>query len=93
MKLRDLRYGGSPSWPPTWRRWTSSGAAPNAYAGTLVDVRRRPGGDGLIVERLHRDVSQEGLLLWEGAPDVAALLERLSRVLGRGITELEDLEI
>ena len=93
MKLSDLRYGGSPSWPPTWRRWASSGAAPGPYAGTLAGVRRRPGGDGLFVDRMHGDVRQEGLLLWEGAPDAARLLDRLSRVIGRQIDKLADLEI
>lgn len=93
MKLSDLRYGGSPSWPPTWQRWTGTGPAPQPDAGVLAGARVRPDGDGVLVDRSHGAHHQAGLLLWEGAPNAAHLADRLSRAIGRPIRELGAIEI
>jgi hypothetical protein len=93
VKLSDLRYGGAPSWPPTWPRWPGPGPAPGPDAGVLAAVRVRPGGDGVFVDRSHGADHQEGLLLWEGAPDATVVAARLGRALGRPIRDLAALEI
>jgi hypothetical protein len=56
-------------------------------------VRARPAGDGVFVDRSHGQHRQEGLLLWEGAPEAKHVVDRMSRAIGRPIRDLGALEV
>ena len=93
MKLRDLRYGPRPAWPPRWGgSYNRQDTFPVGEVGILKNVE--PSGPGVHITIEVGGARLSATMLWEGSkPSPGEVVAALRPRIGTEIAGLGDVDV